>query len=66
MSGGYYARNEGKQWITTMLLAAGLFPCSVFSIAFVLNTVAIFYTVRLVANRRCACCAPPSAWRGGL
>lgn len=43
VSGGYYARNEGKGWIQTMLLTACLFPVSCFSIAFVLNTIAIFY-----------------------
>ena len=50
------SRDEGKQWITTMLLAAGLFPVSVFSIAFVLNTVAIFYTVSggTVSSRVCS------------
>ena len=45
MSGGYYARNEGKNWIQTMLVTACLFPLSCFSIAFVLNTIAIFYQV---------------------
>ncbi len=45
MSGGYYARNEGKNWIQTMLLTACIFPVSCFSIAFVLNTIAIFYQV---------------------
>ena len=44
-SGGFYARNEGKAWIHTMLLTACLFPLSCFSIAFVLNTIAIFYQV---------------------
>ena len=45
VSGGYYARNEGKNWIKTMLVTACLFPLSCFSIAFVLNTIAIFYQV---------------------
>lgn len=43
VSGGYYARNDGKQWITTMVLTANLFPACCFAIAFVLNTIAIFY-----------------------
>ena len=46
VSGGYYARNEGKNWIQTMLITACLFPIACFSIAFVLNTIAIFYQVR--------------------
>ncbi|KAI3436249.1 hypothetical protein D9Q98_002302 [Chlorella vulgaris] len=43
VSGGFYARAEGKNWIQTMLVTACLFPLSCFSIAFVLNTIAIFY-----------------------
>lgn len=43
VSGGFYARNEGRHWIRTMLLTAGLFPGVCFAIAFVLNTIAIFY-----------------------
>ncbi|PRW59993.1 transmembrane 9 superfamily member 1 [Chlorella sorokiniana] len=43
VSGSYYARNEGKAWIQTMLLTACTFPVSCFAIAFVLNTIAIFY-----------------------
>lgn len=43
VSGGFYARNEGKGWIQTMLVTACLFPLSCFGIAFVLNTIAIFY-----------------------
>ena len=42
-SGGFYARNGGKTWIPTMLLTANLFPLMCFSIASVLNTVAISY-----------------------
>ena len=38
-----YARNEGKAWIPTMLLTGSLFPLSCFSIAAVLNTIAIAY-----------------------
>lgn len=45
VSGGFYARAEGKNWIQTMLVTACLFPLSCFSIAFVLNTIAIFYQV---------------------
>lgn len=43
ISGGFYSRNDGRAWIRTMLLTANLFPLSVTSIAFVLNTIAIFY-----------------------
>ncbi|BDA44667.1 Transmembrane 9 superfamily member 3 [Coccomyxa sp. Obi] len=43
VSGGYYARNGGKTWIPTMLLTANLFPLLCFSIASVLNTIAIAY-----------------------
>ena len=43
VSGGYNARCEGKNWIKTMLLTAGLFPGTCFAIAFSLNTIAIFY-----------------------
>ena len=46
MSGGFYARNEGKAWIPAMLATAVLFPLACFAIAFVLNTIAIFYQVR--------------------
>lgn len=52
VSGSYYARNEGKAWIQTMLLTAGTFPVSCFAIAFVLNTIAIFYQVCVCA---CVC-----------
>ena len=34
ISGGYNARCEGKNWIKTMLLTAGLFPGTCFAIAF--------------------------------
>ena len=43
VSGSFNARCEGRHWIRTMLLTAGLFPGTVFAIAFALNTVAIFY-----------------------
>lgn len=43
VSGGQYARSDGKRWIQCMLLTAGLFPGVVFGIAFVLNTIAIAY-----------------------
>lgn len=43
VSGGYYARNDGASWIKTMLLTANLFPLTVAAIAFILNTIAIFY-----------------------
>lgn len=42
-SGGYYSRNGGTGWIQVMVLTASLFPVTVFSISFVLNTIAIFY-----------------------
>jgi transmembrane 9 superfamily protein 3 len=41
--GGYYARNEGKNWIRCMLFTATLFPGVVVSIAFLLNFIAIAY-----------------------
>ncbi|XRB06730.1 transmembrane 9 superfamily member [Pycnococcus provasolii] len=43
VSGGFYARNDGKSWIRCMLLTASLFPGTCFGIAFALNTIAIFY-----------------------
>jgi transmembrane 9 superfamily protein 3 len=43
VSGGYYARHEGRAWIAAMLLAANLFPAAVFAVAAVLNTIAIGY-----------------------
>lgn len=43
VSGGFYARHEGKQWIRTMLLTATLFPITCFGLCAVLNTIAIFY-----------------------
>ncbi len=43
VSGGLYARHEGRHWIRTMLLAASLFPGACFGIAFGLNTIALFY-----------------------
>lgn len=41
--GGYYSRNDGKQWIKCMILTAMLFPGSCFLIAFLLNFLAIGY-----------------------
>jgi len=41
--GGYYARNEGKNWIKCMFVTACLFPCTCFGIAFLLNFIAIAY-----------------------
>lgn len=43
VSGGFYSRNDGRSWIQTMLLTANLFPLTVATIAFILNTIAIFY-----------------------
>ena len=42
-SGGFYARHDGHAWIRTMILTANIFPLTVSCIAFVLNTIAIFY-----------------------
>lgn len=41
--GGYYARNEGKNWIKNMLVTASLFPGICFVIVFLLNFIAIGY-----------------------
>jgi transmembrane 9 superfamily protein 3 len=41
--GGYYLRNDGKNWIKCMLLTAMLFPGVCFGIAFMLNFIAIGY-----------------------
>jgi len=41
--GGYYARNDGKNWIKVMLLTASLFPGVVFGIAFLQNFIAVGY-----------------------
>lgn len=46
VSGGFYARNDGKNWIHTMIITANLFPLACFGIALVLNTIAIFYQAR--------------------
>jgi len=43
-SGGFYARNGGKNWIKTMLLTAGIFPGICFLVAFVLDWIAIGYS----------------------
>eukprot|EP01025_Chloroclados_australasicus_P011054 TRINITY_DN14795_c0_g3_i1.p1 TRINITY_DN14795_c0_g3~~TRINITY_DN14795_c0_g3_i1.p1 ORF type:complete len:597 (-),score=48.61 TRINITY_DN14795_c0_g3_i1:439-2229(-) len=43
VSGGMFARNDGKKWIPTMLLTASFLPGICFMIAAVINTVAIFY-----------------------
>lgn len=43
VSGGYYARHEGKSWIGCMVLTSVLFPGVCFTIALLLNTIAIFY-----------------------
>ena len=43
MAGGYNMRNDGKNWIRTMIFTAGLFPGVCFGIAFALNTIAIGY-----------------------
>eukprot|EP00878_Enallax_costatus_P020814 GHUV01022014.1.p1 GENE.GHUV01022014.1~~GHUV01022014.1.p1 ORF type:complete len:431 (+),score=66.41 GHUV01022014.1:154-1446(+) len=43
VSGGLYARMEGKGWIQAMVLTATLLPGVVFGITFILNTIAIVY-----------------------
>ncbi|KAK9858026.1 hypothetical protein WJX84_004925 [Apatococcus fuscideae] len=43
VSGGFYARSDGGNWIATMMLTATLFPMVCFGIAFVLNSIAIGY-----------------------
>lgn len=37
------AQHEGKNWISCMMMTAVVYPWSTFAIAFVLNTIAIFY-----------------------
>jgi len=41
--GSFYARNDGKNWIQTMLVTTGLFPGVCFVLAFFLNFIAIAY-----------------------
>eukprot|EP00798_Chlamydomonas_sp_ICE-L_P018862 gene18862-25415_t len=43
VSGGFYARNDGRNWIRTMLATACLFPGVCFGIALLLNTIALCY-----------------------
>ncbi|KDD76545.1 endomembrane protein 70 [Helicosporidium sp. ATCC 50920] len=43
VSGGFYARHGGGNWIRTMLLTATSFPLACFGIAAVLNTIAVAY-----------------------
>ena len=43
VSGGLFARMEGRAWIQAMLLTACLYPGVIFSIGAVLNTIAIGY-----------------------
>lgn len=43
VSGGMYSRNDGNAWMATMVITAALFPLLCFSIAAVLNTIAIGY-----------------------
>ena len=43
VSGGMYARNDGKNWIRTMAFTGVLFPGTCFTIAMVLSTIAIGY-----------------------
>ena len=41
--GGYYTRNGGQRWIKTMILTATIFPSVCFTIAFLLNFIALTY-----------------------
>ena len=43
VGGGMYSRNDGKDWIQTMILTTGLFPGICMAVAFTLNTIAISY-----------------------
>ena len=43
VSGGYFARNDGKNWIKAMVATATVFPLTFFGIASILNTIAIVY-----------------------
>ena len=43
VSGGYFARNDGKNWIKAMVATATAFPLTFFGIASILNTIAIVY-----------------------
>lgn len=40
VSGSYYAQNDGKNWIRTMILSTAFFPGVSFGILFTLNTIA--------------------------
>jgi len=42
-SGGYYARNEGKNWIKCMIITAIIFPVTCFCIAIYLDFIAMAY-----------------------
>lgn len=42
VSGGFYARNDGKDWIWCMLLTSILFPAFIFVIAFFINLIAMY------------------------
>jgi len=41
---GYYARNEGKQWIKVMILTSSIFPGTCSLLAFLLNFIALGYS----------------------
>jgi len=43
VSGSYYQQNSGKNWIKCMIYTATLFPGVVFTVAFILNFVAVGY-----------------------
>ena len=43
VSGGYFACNDGKNWIKAMVATATVFPLTFFGIASILNTIAIVY-----------------------
>jgi len=43
ISGGFYARNDGKDWVLCMLYTAVAFPLTCFSVGFVVNCFAIYW-----------------------
>lgn len=43
VSGSYYKKNNGKDWVWCMILTASVFPVFVFSTAFLLNFIALSY-----------------------
>jgi transmembrane 9 superfamily protein 3 len=43
MSGSYYMKNGGKNWIKCFVYTASIFPGTVFTIAFILNFISLSY-----------------------